>query len=388
MDEIEQQPPLQATTSALIARIEENQRILQRYHRAEALLLGCTGLAELLQALLLEIRHLFDLDTISLVIHDPDYSVGDLLDYLDISRFDGCLQLVAGEETIKSVYGQLAGPQQSPWASTGLTVSLGPWICGSASQLFHGWHTIGSVALLPLERKTRLLGSLHLGSHSPDRFSADKATDFMRHLALIVGVCLENCIAREQLRRQGQVDMLTQVRNRRSFEEEFVRELARAERNGEALSCMFIDVDHFKRINDTYGHQAGDLCLKAVAQRVQAQLRKTDLLARYGGEEFVVLLPRCLAPEAVRTAERIRLALEAEPVVVDSLVLEQTTAAGCGEIAISASLGVSCWQASDGRSGDLAGLGAKLLQAADSAMYDAKQAGRNLVCLRDFFPGD
>lgn len=385
MDDIEQQHPRQATTRALIARIEENQRIQQRFHRAEAQLLGCTGLAELLQVLLLEIRHLFDLDTISLVMHDPDYSVGELLDYLDISRFGGSLQLVHSEEAIKSIYAQLAGPQQSPWAKTALCVSLGPWDAGDADRLFPGWRTIGSVALLPLERKPRLLGSLHLGSHARDRFSADKATDFMCHLALIVGVCLENCIAREQLRRQGQVDMLTQVRNRRNFEEEFARELARAERNAEPLSCMFVDVDHFKRINDTYGHQAGDLCLKAVAQRIQGQLRKTDLLARYGGEEFVVLLPRCMAPEAVHTAERIRLALEAEPVEVDSLSVEQP-GLDCGGIAVSASIGVSCWQAEAGRGSNLLELGAKLLQSADSAMYDAKQAGRNLVCLRDFFP--
>lgn len=363
---------LQRNIKSLLARIEENQKIQQRFHDVELQLLACTRLAELLDELLVRTRSRFDLNTISLVIYDPDYSTRDLLDYLGISDYDSRLQLRHRPDFFTELYHHKPGIH-SP------EVVLGPVDALAAGSLFPGVVGIASAALLPLERQSDLIGSLHLGSPSVQRFSVDKATDFMVHLALIVAVCLENCIGREHLRRQGQMDMLTQVSNRRNFEEEFTKELDRAERSEESLTCMFVDVDHFKQVNDTYGHQAGDLCLKGVAQRIQQQLRKTDLLARYGGEEFVVLLPRCHPREGIQIAERVRASIEASIVSVEKID-------GCDaqEIEITASIGVSSWQPHYERTPDLPLLGKQLLKAADSAMYDAKAGGRNLVCIRDF----
>jgi two-component system cell cycle response regulator len=188
----------------------------------------------------------------------------------------------------------------------------------------------------------------------------------------MVAICLENCLALEQLQRQGQEDILTQVRNRRSFDEEFGKELERAAREQKSLSCLFADIDYFKQINDAYGHQVGDRCLRQVAQQIARELRKTDLLARYGGEEFVVLLPGCPAHLAVSTAERIRLAVANRP-----LRLPNET------IPLTISLGLVTWQPDTTRT-ELESIGSALLDCADLAMYQAKREGRNRVCVGDF----
>lgn len=369
---------LQRNIQSLMTRIEDNQRIQQRFHDLELHLLSCRDLAGLLQALIVNTLDRFELDAISLVLHDPDYSTRELLHYLeqerDIESFGPRLQLRHSVDFLREFY--LPDPVDPDVDN--VAVTLGPVDDLEAARLFPHVPGIASAALLPLMRQTNPIGSLHLGSCSPTRFSPDKATDFMVHLAQIVAVCLENSLAREHLRRQGQVDMLTQVSNRRNFDTVYAKELARAERSDEPLSCMFVDVDHFKRINDSYGHLAGDLCLKGVAQRIQLQLRKTDLLARFGGEEFVVLLPRSRAREAIQIAERVRRAIEDEP-----LPVEANEECGAFEIEVTASIGVCSWQPEEERIEDLSLLGKQLLQAADSAMYDAKQGGRNLVCIRD-----
>ncbi|TQV67768.1 sensor domain-containing diguanylate cyclase [Exilibacterium tricleocarpae] len=349
---------LQSTVNNLLARIEENHKIQQHYHDFEFQLLACTGLQELLQHLLVDARHYFELDAVSLVLLDRDYSLRDLLSKLEIPPFDNNLQLRNSEDFFNVMY------PRPP------AVKLGSLDVLAASRLFPGLDRLGSAACLPLVRRGRFIGGLHFGSLSSNRFSADKAADFVFHLASIVALCLENCIGREHLRRQGQVDMLTQVKNRRSFTLEFAKELERAERGGDPLTCMFVDIDHFKKINDNYGHQVGDLCLKRVAQAVHKQLRKTDLLTRYGGEEFVSVLPRCQAAQAEQIAERIRAAVAEMEVLTDDH----------RHISVTVSVGMSTWRPLGERAADLEHLGKQLLSQADKAMYAAKRDGRNRVC--------
>lgn len=353
---------LQSTVNNLMARIEENQKIQQHYHQFEFELLACTSLAELLEHLLLDARRHFDLAAVSLVLLDRDYSLRDLLRKLDISLFDNHLQLRHNEEFFKSMYPH---PER---------VKLGGLDLMTASRLFPGLAQLGSAACLPLVRQGRFIGGLHFGSVSATRFTPDKAADFVFHLASIVALCLESCIGREHLRQQGQVDMLTQVKNRRSFELDFAKELERAERGDDPLTCMFVDIDHFKRVNDSFGHQAGDLCLKAVAQQVSKQLRKTDLLTRYGGEEFVSILPRCQAPQAEIIAERIRQSVDQMRITTEDR----------RSIAVTVSVGMSTWQPLGERTPDLGDVGKRLLARADEAMYTAKRDGRNRICMLAF----
>lgn len=166
----------------------------------------------------------------------------------------------------------------------------------------------------------------------------------------------------DEIYRLTTVDGLTQVNNRRSFDEAIEREISRCRRYGRTLSLVLIDVDHFKRINDTFGHLAGDAVLKEVASAIKKRIRKEDLLARYGGEEFAVLTPEVDQKGALAMAEKVRKVVEKHEFSFDDEVIPVT---------------ISCGVATLGKKGD----GAEaLVQRADEKLYEAKEAGRNQVC--------
>ena len=166
----------------------------------------------------------------------------------------------------------------------------------------------------------------------------------------------------DEIYRLTTVDGLTQVHNRRYFDEAIERELSRCRRYGRALSLLLIDVDHFKRINDTFGHLAGDAVLKEVASAIQKRIRKEDLLSRYGGEEFAVLTPEIDHKGAQAMGEKVRKVIEKHEFSFDGEVIPVT---------------ISCGVATLGKKGDEA---AALVQRADEKLYEAKESGRNKVC--------
>jgi diguanylate cyclase (GGDEF)-like protein len=160
---------------------------------------------------------------------------------------------------------------------------------------------------------------------------------------------------------QAATDSLTGLANRWTFDEELALEWRRAERVGDPLALILLDIDDFKSINDGYGHQAGDEILRRVGQVLAASVRHVDLAARYGGEEFGVIVPETDLEGAVELAERLRVALEAEEVE-----LQDGT-----RLSVTASFGAAV-------KGDLPG-GENLVAAADEALYEAKRAGKNRV---------
>jgi len=160
-------------------------------------------------------------------------------------------------------------------------------------------------------------------------------------------------------------DVLTGLANRRALFEQVEHELARTRRSGASLSLCVLDLDHFKQVNDEYGHGAGDQVLVAVAQRLQQSLREVDLVGRIGGEEFVLLLPSTPATVAMGAMERCRQLIAATPVRLDD-----GTA-----LAVTASFGVVSTRGDEGL-----GL-TQLLARADEALYAAKRGGRNCVSL-------
>lgn len=172
----------------------------------------------------------------------------------------------------------------------------------------------------------------------------------------------------EELSDLSSKDQLTGLRNRRYFDEMLEREFRRAKRNRTSLSLIMIDLDHFKKINDTYGHMAGDLCLKLVAAEVYRLVKRPpDLACRFGGEELSVILPETSSRGAVGLASDIRKAIAAITVTIDSY-----------EFTVSASLGVSSVIPEEGF------LFSQLLKQADKALYAAKENGRNTVEYYDF----
>lgn len=352
---------LRRSLQQLLASLDENQRIDRHFQIFEFQLLGCQRLQDVLDILLVDAVSHFNFDDVGLILVDRDYSLAELMACLNIGRYDNRLQLRNSEDFALTLY---RGDYR---------VELGPQDALTASRLFPNLDQLGSAALMPLVRDNQLLGSLHFASRTAQRFSVEKSVDFLHHLASICAVCLDNSVNYEHLQHQSLQDRLTQISNRMHFEQEFAKELERAERSRQPLTCMFLDLDHFKEINDQFGHQLGDACLKQVAAAIKAELRKTDVLARYGGEEFVAVLGACALEEGLVIAERIRKAVAALKVT------------GRGVVRPTISVGVSCWHPVEEQVGDLTQLGEQLLRCADEAMYDAKRDGRNRVASRVFF---
>lgn len=169
--------------------------------------------------------------------------------------------------------------------------------------------------------------------------------------------------ANRELEVQATSDALTGLANRRAFEAALTRDLARADRDRTSVSLLALDVDHFKKVNDTYGHAVGDMVLAAIGQALKSTLRGGDLPARIGGEEFVAILPNTDLAGAVVTAERLR-----------KLVSEQRVKVPGGALGVTASFGVSTVQGPGCGAGGLA-----LKERSDRALYAAKRNGRNRV---------
>lgn len=173
------------------------------------------------------------------------------------------------------------------------------------------------------------------------------------------------CELEQQLRHKATYDALTGIYNRGAILDILDKAVAWHQRNGEGLALAFADVDHFKQVNDNYGHTAGDAVLREVAVRMGQMLRPYDSLGRYGGEELIVVLPGCGAGRALEIAERIRKNVAAEPIQSEFGAIPTTVSIGVAALG----QGISAAQG--------------LLQGADRALYIAKSDGRNRVVLDD-----
>jgi diguanylate cyclase (GGDEF)-like protein len=221
---------------------------------------------------------------------------------------------------------------------------------------------------VPLVAQGQMLGLFHLQHLKtvPDTSQTEASAD--PGLALAVAVAEDLSLAhanmrlRESLREQSTRDSLTGLFNRRFVDEFLVRELARAERKARQLSMIALDIDHFKRINDSFGHGAGDAVLQRVSVILRAHVRDTDVASRVGGEEFLLLLAESPLPLAAKRAEDIRSAICEMSVKYRNKDLGR----------ITASFGAVAYP-DHGRTAEA------LIRAADKALYDAKHAGRNQV---------
>ena len=175
-------------------------------------------------------------------------------------------------------------------------------------------------------------------------------------------------IAKEKLEVLAHTDELTQVSNRRHFQDLLNKEISRANRHKKPLSVLYMDLDHFKRINDTHGHKAGDTALKTVAQALKKNLREIDYIGRIGGEEFCLFLPNTDIKEALIPCERYRLMINNTPIYTASKNLN-----------ITASFGLTCLIHGEDDVDSL-------MQRADKALYRAKANGRN--CIDVIYPWD
>ena len=348
-----------------VAQAHRNEAKLRRFQSHELRLIGLNSLFELIQEILYPDPSMFNWDVVTLLLLDPEYEIRRILaeEGVDVREHAG-LMFAAASDDLDALFPSSLFPM------------LGPYRTKQHAPLFASTRRApNSVALLPLVRHGRVIGSLNIGSYNVERFVKGVRTDFMEHLAAVVAICVENGCNLERLKRQGLTDTLTAINNRRFFDQRLKEELERAAREGTPLTCLLLDVDHFKRVNDSHGHQTGDHVLREVAALIRAQLRGSDVLSRYGGEEFSALLSRSGPHEATEVAERIR----------QSIAHHHFVTATGEPFQVTISIGVATYHPD--KVGSPKPQGDVLIGHADRALYAAKSGGRNkVVCAGEFDP--
>lgn len=359
---------LRARMAYLLEQAERNHEIMCRHQAFDLQIVGAGSFPDLVGTIFRTLPVISELDIVTLSLVDPDADIYTVMHRLGVD-FEAFPDLMFCEHAVELGFDM--SPERRP------RPILGEYTRAAHHAVFpHPPAGLRSVARVPLLRNTRLIGSLNLGSADPNRFTPQLGTDFVEHMGSIIAICLENVISNEMLKYIGLTDSLTGVYNRRYMDRRLLEEIARARRQGYRLSCMYIDIDHFKRVNDTVGHQGGDEVLREVSARIKAELRMSDALGRFGGEEFVVLLIDADLEDASMVAQRIRAGVAAQPVELAS-----------GErVAVTVSIGVAALPVTPAasllenvRDSAIENVAQELVASADAALYQAKAGGRNKV---------
>jgi diguanylate cyclase (GGDEF)-like protein len=232
--------------------------------------------------------------------------------------------------------------------------------------LDEGANRAESLVAVPLKARKRTLGALVITGRR-GAFDA-AASRVLGVLANQAAAALSTIQLKDNIRELAARDGLTGLYNRRSFDDQLRHALGREDRQKGRLALVLLDIDHFKKLNDTFGHPAGDAVLRHTAHVVERHLRRGDEAARFGGEEFAIILPGADETGARRLAERVRGGVEKAQLVFEG-----------ARLSVTVSLGVAVWP-SDGKDEET------LLSAADRALYSAKQAGRNRVAAASSLP--
>jgi diguanylate cyclase (GGDEF)-like protein len=334
-------------------QLRANERIWAGFRELELRMLAAGSLADVLAVITRLLPERFPaVNVATLAWHDPEYEITRLLEREPGGLPSGFVALNDAELADHMV-------RSAP--------RLGRADDASRQLLFPGQApaSVQSVAVVPLRLRGTLIGSLNQASRDPAHFNTEVATDLLEHMAAVAAICIDNAVNRARLERDVITDPLTGVANRRFFARRLQEEVSQWQRQGGSLSCLFVDLDHFKRINDQHGHQVGDQALHRVARLLGESLRASDVLARYGGEEFALLLPDTAAAQAQETAERLRARIAARPLVLS------------GEVNLPVTASIGCATLDQASTADVATLGEWLVRSADSALYAAKAEGRN-----------
>lgn len=246
------------------------------------------------------------------------------------------------------------------WVMPGMT---GPDVCRRVRDTHREPYTY-ILLLTSKNTKTETVEGLEAGAddYIVKPFDQHELQVRLRAGKRIIDLQLSLMSAREELRERANKDLLTMLPNRSAIATLLEQEISRCHRDRRSVGVILLDIDHFKKINDTYGHFAGDAVLRETAHCLRHNMRPYDQVGRYGGEEFLVVLPNCELEQAANQAERMRQRLCSNPLMVEG-----------SELRVSASFGVTISDF-DERDPDI------FVRVADLALYKAKNSGRNQVC--------
>ena len=287
---------------SIFERLKTNEEIARRFHTVETKILSILNFVDLFETLLTSIMKEFKVPYVWLSLI-KNSELTDLLQSQESSDIlKERLNLINRNTFIK-----LVGNNTKPILAN---KNLKPYF-----KFFPKTqkYLIKSIAVVPIFLDGEIVGSLNQADISPSRFQPGLDTSLLEHLAVKVSLCLSNVAAHEKLRLLANRDPLTGLLNRRVMEDILKREFARAIRYKKSLSVIFIDLDDFKSVNDTYGHDQGDDLLKYVAEQLIKMSREIDVVARFAGDEFVVILPETSSENAENLMSRFVLYLSEHP---------------------------------------------------------------------------
>ncbi len=332
---------LRRTIGDIYDRVVDNERILNHFSDIEASVYECSSVREVVECVIAELEERFGVRALVFLI-DPQSSEGrEFRPDVEHSGF----RWVEGNQLTQ----RMVSEENPSLSDVPLKEEL-LFFFPSAVMEVH------SMALVPLNSSGKLLGSLNIGSHDPGRFHPELDTSLLSHLGRKVCLGIEKAWNQEMLELKAATDPLTGLFNRKHLLEVLEQEMNRRSRHGIPFSCLMIDLDGFKAVNDTHGHQVGDRLLEEFARILKEDTRSTDVCVRYGGDEFVVILSHAALPDALAAACKIAERAAKSPMEWHG-----------GSIPLRASYGVvtcdpTCHET-----------GADLLAEADRRLYLAKQ---------------
>ncbi len=282
--------------------------------------------------------------------------------FLDKETDDLVFQAFAGREGLELTNGVVKGDQGlMRWAIKERKSVLSPDVSSDLRYL-EGIPGVKSEMVVLLKREEEVLGVIDIGSEEVD-FFPESSLRMVEQIAAQLSIAMENARLYQKVGDLAISDDLTKLYNSRYCNIFLEKVVTQAKRTGSPVSVIFLDIDFFKRVNDSYGHLVGGTTLKELAERLSHFAREGDVCARYGGDEYVVILPGTELDEASQIAERMRVGIESSPFL---------TSRGL-DYYLTASLGVASYP-------DCARSRDELLIKADQAMYYVKQSGRNRIC--------
>lgn len=333
----------------LIEIIKENDLIASRFHKVESKILTVLNFKDFFDVLLSEIMNTFKMPYVWISFIEDSEAAKVILKKSDTSEIlQERINIISD-----TVFSELIGNNTAPIL---VNQDLKPYfkLLPENRKYF-----IKSMAVAPITLDGVIIGSLNQGDSDPMRFEPGKDTSLLEQLALKVSLCISNVTAHEKLKFLAFHDPLTELLNRRVMESVLKREFYRSKRYSSVLSVIFIDLNDFKQINDTYGHDAGDMLLKYVADKLVAMTRETDIVARFAGDEFVVILPETGVKKAENLLKRAQAFFKHNPLEYN----EKT-------IPASISFGAASTQDQSVLNPDI------LLKKADQILYKVKQANK------------
>ncbi len=329
----------------LFDRLKKNEEIAKKFSDIEIRILSVLNFRDLFEVLLDEVQYQFRVPFAWITLIDKS-DVTKLVQSLADSKVFSTRMCLVDRKTFTN----LIGKQSQPIL---INENLDYY-----QKLFpiDGNNSIKSMAVAPISSDGEIIGSLNQADYSKERFQPGIDTSLLAQLATKVSLCMSNVTAHEKLKIMAYHDSLTGLLNRRVMEAILNREIARSKRYRIPLSLVFVDVDRFKYVNDTYGHDTGDELLKYLAALFLEMSRETDIVARYAGDEFVLILPETDTNKAITMMNRLQTHLDRRPLDNGKKIIQ-----------FSISFGVVSTETMDIPSANI------MLKMADNALYQMKK---------------